>query len=115
MVEKEEWLKSRQDIKEVFTSGKRVYYKGLKLLYKKNEKSYNRIAITTKRGFKNAVIRNRQKRIVKEIWCKIKTQVRAGYDIVLNIFPEQLSYGEWEDRVRHVFKLAGLAVEQTRE
>ena len=110
MVKAAEWLKTQKEIKEVFEKGKSVYYTDLKLLYKNNEYSYNRIVITAKSGFKNAVIRNRQRRIIKEIWRAIKGKIKPGYDIVIIVFPGDKTYRDREDQVGRLFKIAGLLV-----
>ncbi|MEJ2665329.1 MAG: ribonuclease P protein component [Spirochaetia bacterium] len=63
-----ERLHKRDDIEELLHTAKRIRGEALTLLYKANHRDYNRVAFFTRRGFKNAVQRNRQKRILKEIY-----------------------------------------------
>jgi ribonuclease P protein component len=91
---REEHLKGRKEIREVFKNGMQFsYYKtsgsGVKLFVLKNELSLNRICFTFSKGFKGAVSRNRAKRLGREAYRLIKHRLENGYDFILLFYPEQ--------------------------
>jgi len=106
---KNEKLKSREEIREVFKSGKSVYYKGIRLLKKLNGLSYNRIAFTFPRGFGNAVERNRSRRLSREAYRHLRAKLEKGYDMVLlqNTY-EKSSFAIRMDMMRELFTKAAL-------
>ncbi|WP_461246501.1 ribonuclease P protein component [Treponema sp. R6D11] len=110
---REEHLKGRKEIKEVFGRGKRYSCKGAKLFVLKNELPYNRICFSLFKGFGNAVSRNRAKRLGREAYRLIKYRLLGGYDLILLVSPETedqssstLSYRIWQ--LESLFLKAGL-------
>ena len=85
---REEHLKGRDKIREVFGKGKRYGCKGAKLFVLKNELPYNRICFTLSRGFGNAVSRNRSRRLGREAFRLLKPRLSIGYDLILLVYPE---------------------------
>ncbi|MCL2265860.1 MAG: ribonuclease P protein component [Treponema sp.] len=87
---REEHLKGRTEIKEVFSKGKRYGCPGAKLFVLKNDLPFNRICFTlTKgKGFKTAVSRNRAKRLGREAFRLMKPGLKNGYDLILLVYPE---------------------------
>jgi ribonuclease P protein component len=87
-----ERLHKRDDIEELLHTAKRIRGEALTLLYKANHRDYNRVAFFTRRGFKNAVQRNRQKRILKEIYRERKQGIKDGFDFIFILSPGLYSY-----------------------
>ena len=61
---REERLRKRTEIINAFSFSRQVSCNGLKLLFIENKLNRNRILAVTKKGYKRAVKRNRQKRII---------------------------------------------------
>ena len=85
---REERLKGRNEIREVFGKGRRFGCRGAKLFLLKNGLPRNRICFTFSRGFGTAVQRNRAKRAGRETYRGLKPRLRQGYDIVLLLYPD---------------------------
>jgi ribonuclease P protein component len=85
---REERLKKRNDIREVFGKGKRIGCRGAKLFVLKNNLPHNRICFTFSRGFGTAVKRNRAKRLGREAYRNIKPRLCCGYDLILLVYPD---------------------------
>ena len=85
---REEHLKGRKEIREVFGKGKRYGCLGAKLFVLENGLSYNRICFTFSRGFGNAVARNRARRLGREAFRLMKGRLSGGYDLILLVYPE---------------------------
>lgn len=78
-----ERLKKRNDI-IAFFENRADLIKSINYFYTilglKNNRSYSRFAVSMKRNKSNAVIRNREKRIVREIYRTEKSRIPAEYD-----------------------------------
>lgn len=84
---REERLRSGRDIERLFHSGKRVQTFGAKLFFSPNGLPYNRVGFTLKKGYGNAVERNRVKRIFRAAFRSLKGSIKIGFDLLLLIFP----------------------------
>lgn len=98
-----ERLCKQSDLKYLFKYGKKNRYKGLKILYLKNNIEVKRVAVIAKKGFSRAVKRNRQKRLVKEAYRNLKSTLKNGFDIILFVIPGNYSYKEYLLMVKFLF------------
>ena len=118
---REEHLKGRKEIKEVFGNGKRYGCQGAKLFVFNNDLPHNRICFTFSRqkgkpGFGNAVARNRARRLGREAFRLMKDRLSGGYDFVLLVYPEtevnlsgkKLTLSDRTAQLESLFKKAGL-------
>jgi len=85
---REERLKGRNEIREVFGKGKRFNCRGAKLFVYKNDLPYNRICFALPKGFGGAVARNRAKRLGREAYRLMKNRLLGGYDLILLVYQE---------------------------
>jgi len=108
---REERLRKRKEILNAFRFSRQVSCKGIKLLFKENKLNRNRILAVTRKGYKGAVKRNRQKRIIKEIYRNMKNNIKTGFDLIFIIFPDNsinYSFKDRETQVHNLVKKAGL-------
>ena len=101
-------LRGRKELKRAFGSRRQVSCPGVKIKFVKNELGRNRIAVSASRGFPNAVVRNRAKRIAKELYRNMKHELRDGYDIVVIVYPGAATYSERNEQLLSLFRKAGL-------
>ena len=92
----------------MFKFAKRVGVPGIQLLYRPNNLNRNRMAVLLRRGFRSAVHRNREKRIVKECYRNIKNYLQVGLDLIFLIFPGSLSFSKRYTQVYDLLVSAGL-------
>lgn len=85
---REERLKGRREIKEVFNKGKRFVCQGAKLFLLKNALPQTRICFTFSKGFGNAVVRNRARRLGREAFRLMRSRLSGGYDLILIVYPK---------------------------
>ena len=102
---REERLRKRNDIENAFRFSKNVSCHGIKLIFKENNLDKNRILAVPKKGFKGAVKRNKQKRIIKEIYRNMKSGLKTGFDLIFLIFPDNNINYSFKDREVQVYKL----------
>ena len=112
---REERLKKRSEIREVFKKGKRYVSRGdavcpgAKLFVLKNSLPRNRICFTFSRGFGTAVMRNRAKRLGREAYRSLKPRLRRGNDLILLVYPDNdPDLAGRKEQLRYLAAKAGL-------
>ncbi|MBE6795878.1 MAG: ribonuclease P protein component [Ruminococcaceae bacterium] len=75
-------LNCNPDFRRLYNRGKAVTDPALVIYYSKNRAGICRIGITTSKKIGNAVERNRSRRVIKEAFRKVASQVAPGYDFV---------------------------------
>lgn len=60
------------------------------------------------RSMKGAVVRNRARRQVREIYRSLKNQVRAGLDIAFVIYPGEFTFNDRYQQVMTLMRRAGI-------
>ena len=84
---KEERLCGAARIRDMFKTGHRYSCDGAKLFVLPNKLPYNRFVCTFKRHYGSAVQRNKARRLSKEVYRQMKSQLVVGRDILLLVFP----------------------------
>lgn len=75
----------------------------------KNEYQYNRFAVSLSKKFGKAVIRNKQKRWVREIYREMKESVQEdGYDLLFLLFPGNHSFKQRKAQLYSLISKADL-------
>ena len=103
-----ERLAKAVDIRRVFRYGKRRKCHGLKLLYAENDLPTNRIVIVAGKKLGNAVRRNRERRLIREVFRNSKGFLRTGYDMVFIPHKGDYAYEERLTQFRNVAERANL-------
>src|SRR5699024_3264048 len=101
-------LRNNREFKKVFDNGKNFWNRNLILYRKKNDLDRTRLGITITRKFGNAVVRNRVRRRLNEIYRLNLYRINDGYDLV--IIPKKnavdLSYEELKSALEHILKIS---------
>ena len=98
---------------QVYKKGKRSYHKNFTLYYLPNGMPGNRLGVKTGKKLCGAVQRNRIRRLVKESYRLLESEIKTGYDLVFAAKDECLqadSLGETMGAMRQLFKYARLFV-----
>ena len=107
----EERLKKKADIDRVFSRGRRRKCHGARLVYRENGLSRNRFAVCPVRKYGGSVPRNRAKRICREIFRDIKSDLKLGHDLVLVVYPGFDTLKERRDQFLALTQRADLLVD----
>lgn len=79
-----ERLHSRRDFLRVYSQGQRVFTPTLVAYFLKNSLDYDRLGMTVSRRIGNAVVRNRVKRRIRELFRTTRRPASGFADIVVN-------------------------------
>jgi ribonuclease P protein component len=110
-MQKQYRLSSKQDFAAVYRTGKSAANYQLVLYYKKNPaEPHFRVGISASRKIGGAVVRNRIRRRLKEIFRLLADEIKEGYDIVVIVRKAavDLDHAALVRSVRHVLKKADL-------
>ena len=101
-------LKKNYEFKDVLSRGKFYIGKQISIYILENNKKYNVIGIAVSTKQCGAVLRNKIKRLIRENYRLIKTNLRQGYDIVFlwnkKIQPECAEYHIIENDMKKIFE-----------
>ena len=78
-----EILRRKEDFSAIYKRGKSIPERFVVVIYKKNNLDYNRISFLASKKVGNSVQRNRARRLMKESYRHICTDIKQGYDIVI--------------------------------
>ena len=96
---KQQRITSNRDYRQVRSSGKRVSAQAFHLQIRQQgstESGITRIGIIASKKIGNAVIRNRAKRLFREIFRKEQSRLPEALDIVLIVYPQFCTHTESE-------------------
>jgi ribonuclease P protein component len=105
---KTERLRERSSLRRIFTEAAKSNVRGIRVYYIENSLEWNRIAVSPVRGFKNAVARNREKRICREAYRQLKHKLKTGYDLAFVLYPGKYSLSERIRQLEALFERIGL-------
>lgn len=76
-------LKLNRDFKRLYSKGKSAAGGYIVIYVMKNRRSDKRLGLTVGKAFGKAVARNRIKRLMRESYRRLETQIPDGYDFIL--------------------------------
>jgi ribonuclease P protein component len=105
---KKERLRGRSTLSRVFSEAAKRDGKGIRVYYIENNLDCTRIAVSPVRKFRNAVARNREKRICREAYRQLKHKIKTGYDIAFVLFPGEYRLSDRIRQLEAIFEQIGL-------
>lgn len=107
-----EHIRKSAEIRELFKTGSRRSVPGAKLFFRPNGRPFSRIAFCPARSYRNAVSRNKAKRLGREAFRLCKARLRRGYDMVLLTYPAAESFDARVGQFTQLCRKAGLLSER---
>ncbi len=102
-----EALRSNEDFKEIYRTGKSYANKYLIMYVKRNDTGRNRIGISVSKKVGNSVIRHRITRLIRESYRLSEDSFLSGLDIIVvaRAGAKGRNYSEIESALLHLRKL----------
>jgi len=76
-------LRKKSDFDSVYNKGKSVGDRYVVVFYRKNNLPYNRTGFLASKKVGNSVKRNRARRLMKESYRNLQSQLPIGYDFII--------------------------------
>ena len=109
-MEKRYKLRKNMEFKKVYSGGKNFWNRNLILYIRKNKLEESRFGVTITKKIGNAVVRNKIKRRIREIYRLNMYRIKDGYDLIF--IPKKnvvdISYKELESALIHILKLSNM-------
>lgn len=102
-----ETLRSNEDFKEIYRTGKSYANKYLIMYVRKNDTGRNRIGISVSKKVGNSVVRHRIARLIRESYRLSEDSFLSGFDIIVvaRTGAKGRDYNEIESALLHLRKL----------
>jgi ribonuclease P protein component len=117
-VQKELRLKKREDFSRIYRTGKSVANFQFVLYYKEQLlRPHFRLGISTSKKVGNAVVRNRLRRTIKEIWRLHADEILPNYDyiIIVRKAAVDMDYQQMEKSMLHVIKKGSFLIKKNNK
>ena len=103
-------LKKNKDFQLVYKKGKSLANRHIVIFVLKNAKGTNRLGISASKKIGKAVVRNKQRRRLKEAFKALETGFLPGHDIVILPRTEILEadFTEIKSGLRHLMRKHGI-------
>lgn len=76
-------IKNNRDFSYLYRIGQTVVTKATVVYFRRNQKPYNRIGITSSKKIGNAVKRNRARRVIRAAYRGCEAEFPIGFDIII--------------------------------
>lgn len=93
---KKERVKKNSDFTKILGKGEKHKTKEVIIVALRNDLSHSRLGVSVDKQFKGTVMRNKLKRLAREVFRKNKNKLKGNYDIVV-LFRNKIEYKELED------------------
>lgn len=109
-----ETLRNNADFRKTYRQGLSYSNRCFVVYIRRNGLDHNRVGVSISRKYGSAVLRNRIKRIIKELYRAYEKHIKAGFDIVF--IPRSVTRGrrlrEVEPDFVHLLRVASLWTDQ---
>ena len=89
-------LKENHEFRRLYQKGKSAVGGGMVLYCRKNRLDHNRLGLTASTKLGHAVVRNRARRRLREVYRLHSPELKQGYDIILVARSRTISAG-WKE------------------
>jgi len=102
-IERSEKVRKREEFIRLFKNGSRFYSPQYDLIVAENQLGLTRVAVVVSRKIGNAVVRNYEKRLCREVFRKEKGKLKTGYDIVIIVKYPTHNFKDSSEQLKELF------------
>lgn len=109
-MDREYRIRKNMEFKDIYKSGKNYWNRNLILYVRKNDLGLTRVGYTITKKIGNAVVRNKLRRKMKEIYRLNFHNIKEGYDLIFiaKRSAKDIPYKELEGSIIHIMSIAKL-------
>lgn len=97
-------LKKNHEFRRMYQKGASAVGSGMVIYCRKNRLGHNRLGVTVSVKLGNAVVRNRARRRLREVYRLNRDKLKEGYDIIL-VARGRTATAPWKDLNETFFRL----------
>ena len=100
---KEKTIKKNHHFKWIIKKGKKSNKKTVRVFITHNKDNKNKLGIAIKKNIKSAVLRNRVKRVIREIYRLEENKLRKYFNIIICFNTEIVNFDEIYNDIKNAF------------
>ena len=100
---KEKTIKKNYQFRWIIKKGKKVNQKRVRVCITNNREKKNKMGIAIKKNIKSAILRNRVKRVIREVYRLEEKKLKQHYNIIICFNTDSVNYNDIYSDIRKAF------------
>ena len=100
---KEKTIKKNHQFRWIIKKGKKVNKKTVRVFITNNKEKKNKMGIAIKKNIKSAILRNRVKRVIREVYRLEEKKLKQHYNIIICFNTDSVNYNDIYSYIKKAF------------
>ena len=100
---KEKTIKKNHQFRWIIKKGKKANKKTVRVFITNNKEKKNKMGIAIKKNIKSAILRNRVKRVIREVYRLEEKKLKQHYNIIICFNTDSVNYNDIYSDIRKAF------------
>lgn len=100
---KEKTIKKNYQFRWIIKKGKKVNKKTVRVFIINNKEKKNKMGIAIKKNIKSAILRNRVKRVIREVYRLEEKKLKQHYNIIICFNTDSVNYNDIYSDIKKAF------------
>ena len=100
---KEKTIKKNYQFRWIIKKGKKVNKKTVRVFITNNKEKKNKMGIAIKKNIKSAILRNRVKRVIREVYRLEEKKLKQHYNIIICFNTDSVNYDDIYSDIKKAF------------
>ena len=100
---KEKTIKKNHQFRWIIKKGKKVNKKTVRVFIANNKEKRNKMGIAVKKNIKSAILRNRVKRVIREVYRLEERKLKQHYNIIICFNTDSVNYNDIYSDIKKAF------------
>lgn len=100
---KEKTIKKNYQFRWIIKKGKKVNKKTVRVFITNNKEKKNKMGIAIKKNIKSAILRNRVKRVIREVYRLEEKKMKQHYNIIICFNTDSVNYNDIYSDIKKAF------------
>ena len=100
---KEKTIKKNHHFKWIIKKGKKSNKKTVRVFITHNKDNKNKLGIAIKKNIKSAILRNRVKRVIREVYRLEEKKLKQYYNIIICFNTDSVNYNDIYSDIKKAF------------
>ena len=100
---KEKTIKKNYQFRWIIKKGKKVNKKTVRVFITNNKEKKNKMGIAIKKNIKSAILRNRVKRVIREVYRLEEKKLKQHYNIIICVNTDSVNYDDIYSDIKKAF------------